>query len=219
MLTKNEEDYLKALYHLQFEQKLGKVSGRTLATLLDVSSASVSGMLKKLKAKGLVEYEKYGKLSLNTGGLEAAISLIRKHRLWETFLHNHMNFSWDEVHEVAEQLEHIQSKKLILELERFLEFPTHDPHGDPIPDADGRVRGTDRVLLSTIDPIHTCRLVAINDGSAKSLRQASDLGLSLNDTLVVTDRNKSGLLSLRIGEKESKVTKDFAENVFVEVID
>jgi len=219
MLTKNEEDYLKALYHLQHEQELGKVSGRTLASLMEVSSASVSGMLKKLKSKELVEYKKYGKLSLSDQGYEAAVSLIRKHRLWETFLHSHMNFSWDEVHEVAEQLEHIQSKKLILELERFLDFPTHDPHGDPIPGADGTVRGTDRVLLSTIEASHTCRLVAINDGSAESLRQASELGLSLNDELVVVVREKDDQLILRVGGVESKVSKDFAENVFVELVD
>lgn len=219
MLSKNEEDYLKGLYHLQHEQDLGKVSGRTLASHLEVSSASVSGMLKKLKAKDLVHYEKYGKLSLSVNGLQAAIILIRKHRLWETFLHQHMNFSWDEVHEVAEQLEHIQSKKLILELERFLNFPPHDPHGDPIPSADGSVRTLERTLLSSIAPRSSCRFIAINDASVESLRLASELGLSLRDELHVISRDINGLVSLMIREKEEQVSKDFTENVFVEVVE
>lgn len=218
MLSKNEEDYLKALYHLEHEQALGKVSGRTLASHLEVSSASVSGMLKKLKAKDLVNYEKYGKLSLSDNGLQEAIVLIRKHRLWETFLHQHMNFSWDEVHEVAEQLEHIQSKKLILELERFLDFPSHDPHGDPIPDADGSIRALERTLLSSIAPHNRCRLIAINDASVESLRLASELGLSLRDELQVLGQDQHGVVELRIGDRQEQVSKDFAENVFVEVI-
>ncbi len=219
MLTKNEEDYLKALYHLQYEQDLGKVSGRTMAAQMEVSSASVSGMLKKLKAKELVEFKKYGKLSLSSKGLDVAIVLIRKHRLWETFLCNHMNFSWDEVHEVAEQLEHIQSKKLIAELERFLEFPTHDPHGDPIPDADGGIRESERTLLIAIDPHNACRLVAINDSSTESLRLASELGLALNDKLEVKSIADNGHITLMIDKREKIVSKEFAENVFVEVIE
>jgi len=218
MLSKNEEDYLKALYYLEHEQKLGKVSGRTLASHLDVSSASVTEMLKKLKAKALVEYEKYGKLSLSKYGLEAAVTLIRKHRLWETFLHGHMNFTWDEVHDVAEQLEHIQSKKLILELERFLEFPSHDPHGDPIPDAQGKVRELKRSVLSSIAPSSICRLVAINDTSSASLKLASELGLSLRDELRVVNVSEDGEVTLGIGEREARVSKDFTQNVFVELI-
>ena len=219
MLSKNEEDYLKALYYLEHEQELGKVSGRTLASHLDVSSASVSEMLKKLKAKALVDYEKYGKLSLSKSGLEAAVNLIRKHRLWETFLHGHMNFSWDEVHDVAEQLEHIQSKKLILELERFLEFPSHDPHGDPIPDANGTVREVQRITLSSISPQKKCRLIAINDASVESLKLASELGLSLRDELIVVDVTSDAQVTLQIGADHVKVARNFAENVFVELIE
>jgi DtxR family Mn-dependent transcriptional regulator len=218
MLSKNEEDYLKALYYLEHEQELGKVSGRTLASHLDVSSASVTEMLKKLKSKALVDYEKYGKLSLSKSGLEAAVTLIRKHRLWETFLHGHMNFSWDEVHDVAEQLEHIQSKKLILELERFLEFPSHDPHGDPIPDANGKVRELKRSILSSMPPESKCRLIAINDSSTASLMLASDLGLSLRDELYVSSVSKGGEVTIRIGERLVLVPKDFSQNVFVELI-
>jgi DtxR family Mn-dependent transcriptional regulator len=134
-LSKHEEDYLKAIFQLQEKENSGPTESKDLASLLNVSAASVSGMLKKIREKGLVEHSKYGKVSLSNKGQIVAVNLIRKHRLWETFLHEHMNFSWDEVHDVAEQLEHIRSIKLIREMDKFLGFPKHDPHGDPIPDA------------------------------------------------------------------------------------
>jgi DtxR family Mn-dependent transcriptional regulator len=219
MLSKNEEDYLKALFYLQTEQEAGEISSRALADHLDISAASVSGMLKKLKAKGLVTYERYGKLKLSKEGYEIAVYLIRKHRLWETFLHRHMNFTWDEVHEVAEQLEHIHSKKLIDELDRFLDHPTQDPHGDPIPDAKGKIALIETVSLSRLEVGERCRLVSVSDGSVAFLKYVSQIGLALSSEIEVLDhREFDGSLLIRFNDKEESVSKTFAENVSVERI-
>ncbi len=122
-ITKNIEDYLKAIFNLVNESIDGRIGTNQLADYLELSPASVSSMLRKLKTENLVKYEKYGKLELSNKGNNLAIQLVRKHRLWETFLNKYMNFSWDEVHEVAHQLEHVKSPKLIKELDAFLGFP------------------------------------------------------------------------------------------------
>ena len=122
-LTSSTEDYLKAIFHLSVETDRNRVGTNQLAEYMGISPASVSVMLKKLREQDFVDYEKYGKIELTEKGYNIAVDLIRKHRLWETFLYRHMNFSWDEVHEVAHELEHIQSSKLIVELDNFLEFP------------------------------------------------------------------------------------------------
>ncbi|MBP6455146.1 MAG: metal-dependent transcriptional regulator [Chitinophagaceae bacterium] len=137
-LSKNEEDYLKALFYLLEKNEGDKIGNNQLAAYLNVSPASANNMLKKLKLKNLVQYEKYGKIEVTALGLRKAVFLVRKHRLWETFLHLTLNFNDEEVHEVAEQLEHIKSEKLIIELEKFLKFPSKDPHGETIPDISGK---------------------------------------------------------------------------------
>ena len=147
-LTSSIEDYLKAIFHLCSESPDQKAGTNQLAEFLQLSPASVSVMLRKLKQKQLVDYRKYGKISLTEEGYIEAVKLIRKHRLWETFLFRHMNFSWDEVHEVAHQLEHIKSDKLVEELDSFLGHPKSDPHGHVIPDAKGNFQGISRKLLS-----------------------------------------------------------------------
>ena len=150
-LTKNIEDYLKAIYYLIHEGGHQKAGINQLAEFLGLSPASVSVMIKKMKEKQLVHYQKYGKIELTKMGHEIALRLIRKHRLWETFLHRHMNFSWDEVHEVAHQLEHIHSPKLIRELDNFLGNPQRDPHGDAIPDEEGNFLVVVKKSLSELE--------------------------------------------------------------------
>ncbi|MEO0066766.1 MAG: hypothetical protein RI983_2092 [Bacteroidota bacterium] len=138
VLSYTEENYLKGLFKLTIELGEKEEAGTNeIAAQLGVKPASVNDMLKKLKDKKLIQYERYGKSSLTKEGKKRAIEIVRKHRLWETFLHEKLDFNWDEVHEVAEQLEHIQSKKLIDKLDQFLEYPSIDPHGDPIPNAKG----------------------------------------------------------------------------------
>ena len=132
MLSKSEENYLKAMYHLSAQAPKG-ISTNAIAKQLATKASSVTDMVKKLADKELVLYKKYQGVTLTKQGEKIAVNVIRKHRLWEVLLVDKLNFNWDEVHQVAEQLEHIQSEKLTNELERFLDYPTHDPHGDPIP--------------------------------------------------------------------------------------
>ena len=136
MFTLAEENYLKAIYHLEFKFQ-GGVSTNAVAEQLETKASSVTDMVQKLAEKGVVSYTKYKGTHLTSEGRKIAAKVVRKHRLWEVFLVNKLNFSWEEVHEVAEQLEHVKSLKLVNELDAFLEYPTHDPHGDPIPDKDG----------------------------------------------------------------------------------
>lgn len=138
VLSYTEENYLKGLFKLTLDIGAKEEAGTNeIASHLGIKPASVNDMLKKLKDKKLIKYEKYGKSSLTKEGKKLAIEIVRKHRLWETFLFEKLAFSWDEVHEVAEQLEHIQSKKLIDKLDQFLNYPAKDPHGDPIPNSKG----------------------------------------------------------------------------------
>jgi len=142
----SKENHLKAIFHLQNEQ--GVVTTNALAAALKTRPASVTDMLKKLKEQKLLLYERYKGFKLNNEGKKAAIQVIRKHRLWEYFLVKKLQFGWDEVHEIAEELEHISSKKLVDRLDAYLGFPGTDPHGDPIPDSQGRIHLHRQVSLS-----------------------------------------------------------------------
>jgi DtxR family Mn-dependent transcriptional regulator len=153
----SKENYLKAIFHLQNEQ--GIVTTNALASALQTKAASVTDMLKKLKAQKLLIYERYQGFKLNTEGRKIAVQIIRKHRLWEYFLVEKLNFGWDEVHEMAEELEHISSKKLIDRLDTFLGHPQTDPHGDPIPDCNGKFNQQKQVSLSEL-PINKIASVA-----------------------------------------------------------
>ena len=177
-------------------------------------------MIKKLKSKGYVLSQKYGKLDLTEQGRLIAVRLIRKHRLWETFLHNYLNFSWDEVHEVAEQLEHIKSHKLIDELDRFMKFPKKDPHGESIPSAEGEYILTPKLTLSSLTEGQFCQLVAVNDGSVNFLRYVSNIGLVLSSEIEILEvREFDNSMRIRFDNKEETITKKFADNVFVRIID
>ena len=218
-LTKSEEDYLKAIFQLVIDSESEKVGNNQLADYLDLSPASVNNMVKKLKAKELLKSERYAKLELTTEGKEIAVRLIRKHRLWETFLSKYLNFSWDEVHDVAEQLEHIKSAKLISELDRFMDFPKKDPHGEVIPNANGDFKTLEKVTLSSLKEGSKCKLVAVNDGSVEFLRYVSEIGLALSSQIeVVEKRTFDNSVKIKFGDTIETVSKKFADNVFVEII-
>lgn len=144
----SKENHLKAIFHLQ--QEHGVVTTTALAAALQTRPASVTDMLKKLKEQKLLIYERYKGFKLNNEGRKAALQVIRKHRLWEYFLVKKLQFGWDEVHEIAEELEHIAGKKLIDRLDAFLGFPESDPHGDPIPDGQGRLPARRQISLSQL---------------------------------------------------------------------
>ena len=146
----SKEDHLKPIFHLQQEQ--GMVTTNALAAALQTRPASVTDMLKKLKEQKLLNYERYKGFKLNNEGRKAAVQIIRKHRLWEYFLVKKLQFGWDEVHEIAEELEHISSRELIDRLDAFLGFPQSDPHGDPIPDSQGRLQIRRQLSLSELPP-------------------------------------------------------------------
>lgn len=219
-LTKSEEDYLKALFSLTHASENDKIGNNQLAEYLELSPASVNNMVKKLKKKELLMSERYGKLELTDLGSDIAVWLIRKHRLWETFLSKYLNFSWDEVHDVAEQLEHIKSEKLITELDRFMDFPKKDPHGEIIPDAAGHYRSEPKIMLSSLSAGDVCQLVSVNDGSVGFLKYVSQIGLALSSTIKVLEhRDFDGSIKIQFGKGTETVTKKFADNVFVKLVD
>jgi DtxR family transcriptional regulator, Mn-dependent transcriptional regulator len=217
MLSFTEENYLKALFQLTIESSPKKEAGTNeIAAHLGVKPASVNDMLKKLKDKKLVKYEKYGKSALTKDGKKWALEIVRKHRLWETFLYEKLEFTWDEVHEVAEQLEHIQSAKLINKLDKFLNYPSTDPHGDTIPNAKGEMDIIERKTLLTEEVGHLCKMVGVKDNSAAFLQYADKLGLSINQTIKLKGRQEfDDLIEIEVNGKRNSISPKFAENIIV----
>ncbi|SMC69467.1 metal-dependent transcriptional regulator [Pedobacter nyackensis] len=218
MLSYTEENYLKALLMLSFQNEERPEAGTNeMAAYLGVKPATATDMLKKLKEKELVTYQKYGKILLTELGREKATAILRKHRLWETFLYEKLDFSWDEVHEVAEQLEHIQSEKLVNKLEEFLDFPEFDPHGDPIPKANGDIPAIDKVLLSEVTAGEVCKVVAVKDTSAVFLQYLEKLNITIGTKFKVLEViDFDGSLSIQIEKEEPRsVSMKFAESLFV----
>ena len=217
MLSQTEENYLKALFHLTLEAVDKTEAGTNeLASHLNIKPATANDMLKKLKEKKLVSYEKYGKTSLTAEGRRRAIDIIRKHRLWETFLYQKLEFTWDEVHEVAEQLEHIQSPKLIDKLDKFLDHPEFDPHGDAIPNARGELKFQVRRTLSQVAIGKTCKMIAVKDNSASFLQYVMKVGLGISSKIKVLARQDfDALMEIEVNGKRSSVSQRFAENIYV----
>lgn len=217
MLSATEENYLKAIYALAHSSEK-KISNQLIADKLAINPASVTDMLKKLDEKKVIDYSRTNGASLTKEGFKLAAKVVRKHRLWETFLVENMNFSWDEVHEVAEQLEHIQSDKLLDELDKLLGYPKFDPHGDPIPDKNGKLPVIKSTPLSEIEAGKKVKLVNVIDNSPAFLRYLDKQGIALNDTLVVKeiqDFDRSILVQLK-GKKEVYLSAEAAKKILVE---
>ncbi|HIP32280.1 MAG TPA: metal-dependent transcriptional regulator [Crocinitomicaceae bacterium] len=217
MLSFTEENYLKTLVQLTvFSEGVEEVGVNSLAKNLSVKPATVSDMLRKLKEKSLVNYKKYGKISLTEEGKLAGMMVVRRHRLWETFLYQKLDFSWDEVHELAEELEHVYSSKLINGLDKFLEFPAFDPHGDAIPNAKGEIALPFRKTLSEISIGESCRIVAVKDNSTDFLQYADKIGLKIQDVItIVAKEDFDALTTILIRNEEFVVSPKFTENIFV----
>ena len=184
MHSSSEENYLKTIFKLQ-EQSGEIVINSDLARALEVHSASVTDMLKKMARKKLIHYEKSKGVRLTEKGKPVAIVIIRKHRLWELFLVEKLGFKWDEVHEIAEQLEHIDSEPLISRLDAYLGHPKSDPHGDPIPNADGVFSKSKSVLLSEMKKGNEGKFTGVIDHSASFLNYLDKIGISLGDTIKI----------------------------------
>jgi DtxR family transcriptional regulator, Mn-dependent transcriptional regulator len=215
MLSYAEENYLKSIYHLAESGK--EVLTNAIAEAMNTKAASVTDMLKKLSAKKLVAYEKYHGVQLTPEGKSEALMVVRKHRLWETFLVSKLGFAWHEVHDVAEQLEHIDSSLLIAKLDEFLGFPAADPHGHPIPDQHGKLQELRQASLneSTLHTPH--RVHAIRQDSPAFLQYLSKIGVYLGATVVVTDRvTFDGSLEIQIdSQKKIFISREAAENILV----
>ncbi|MBN9380040.1 MAG: metal-dependent transcriptional regulator [Chitinophagaceae bacterium] len=180
----SKENHLKAIFHLQHEQ--GIVTTNALAAALQTRPASVTDMLKKLKEQKLLLYERYKGFRLNNEGKKAAIQVIRKHRLWEYFLVKKLQFGWDEVHEIAEELEHISSKKLVDRLDAFLGFPDTDPHGDPIPDSQGRFLQRRQISLSELPLNKLAQVSAIASQTSEMLELLQYNHIQLGTRLLIS---------------------------------
>ena len=217
MLSYTEENYLKALLQLTHE-KAGKKDAGTneLAAHLNVKPATTNDMLKKLKEKKLVEYEKYGKSSLTREGKKKAIGIVRRHRLWETFLFEKLGFTWDEVHEVAEQLEHIQSAKLVDKLDEFLNFPSFDPHGDVIPNKKGEMKQLSKRTLDEEVTGHECIMIGVKDNSAAFLKYVDKVGLGIKRKIkVISKQPYDELIEIEVNGNRSSVSPKFASNIII----
>jgi len=216
-ISSTEENYLKAIFHLCEESQKNVTSTNTLAADLDIRPASVSAMLKKLKEKKLINYEKYGDVKLATLGKEIAVGIIRKHRLWEVFLVDTLGFTWDEVHEVAEQLEHIKSTKLIDKLDAFLLYPKLDPHGDPIPSAKGEIKKINRIRLNEACAGEKYEIVGVSDTSSQLLqfliKQNIGLGTKI-EVIHIHELDASALVQLSNG-KRITITLEAAKSIQV----
>ncbi len=187
MLSSTEENYLKAIYKIS-ERDNKAASTNAISKEMKTTAASVSDMLQRLSSKGLTHYEKYKGVTLTEKGNKIATALIRKHRLWEVFLVEKLDFTWDEVHELAEQLEHIQSIELVNRLDKFLGNPKFDPHGDPIPNADGIFTHRRQVELSELEIGESGALVGVQEDSSTFLQYLDKMGLKLGVELKVLEK-------------------------------
>jgi len=217
-MTFSEENYLKSIYHLTTRLD-SEVSTNAIAEMMETKASSVTDMLKKLAEKDLINYKKYQGVSLTESGKLTAKMIVRKHRLWEVFLVEKLHFSWDEVHDIAEQLEHIKSEKLINKLDDFLGNPTEDPHGDPIPDAQGRIIAIEKQLLSELLASQSGICVGVKDNSSDFLKYLDKQQIGLGTKIEVLAKESFDLsLKIKVNDVEIAISNKIAGNLFVKVI-
>ncbi|PKB16591.1 metal-dependent transcriptional regulator [Flavobacterium sp. 5] len=217
-MTFSEENYLKSIYHLTTSLD-SEVSTNAIAEIMETKASSVTDMLKKLADKNLVNYKKYQGVSLTDTGKLSAKMIVRKHRLWEVFLVEKLDFSWDEVHDIAEQLEHIKSEKLINKLDDFLGNPTEDPHGDPIPDAQGRIIAIEKQLLSELQANQSGICVGVKDNSSEFLKYLDKQQIGLGTNIDVVTKEAFDLsLKIKVNGFEMTISNKIASNLFVKVL-
>lgn len=219
ILSQTEENYLKTIFKLT-ESETKTVTTNGIAAQMNTAAASVTDMIKRLAEKGVINYEKYKGVTLTQSGDQKARSLVRKHRLWEVFLVQWLHFSWDEVHELAEQLEHIQSEELVERLDIFLNYPKFDPHGDPIPDQDGNITERKQVLLSSIESGSGGVTVGVNEHSSAFLKYLDRLGINIGTRIDVSevfefDGSRKVLLN---NEVEIMLSGKICENIYIKTL-
>lgn len=215
MLSLTEENYLKAIYHLS-DGGSKSVLTNELAEAMNTKAASVTDMVKKLSAKEVISYEKYYGVNVTPKGKNEALMVIRKHRLWETFLVQKLGFSWDEVHEVAEQLEHINSARLIEKLDEFLGFPKVDPHGDPIPDHKGKLKVQPQIAIDQLPIGYQGKIAAVKDSDSNLLKYLDKIGAKPGTKikiLGIEDYDES--MEILIDDHRIFISKEVSQNILV----
>ncbi|UII24055.1 metal-dependent transcriptional regulator [Fulvivirga ligni] len=216
MLSFTEENYLKTIYHI-FEETSAPVSTNSIAEAMNTKAASVTDMIKKLSAKGVISYQKYKGVKISETGEKEALQVIRKHRLWETFLVEKLKFNWDEVHDVAEQLEHIKSPLLIKRLDEFLGHPKYDPHGDPIPDENGEFKAKPQTPLSQCENGQEGIVISVKDASSTFLQYVGKIGVYIGAKIRVMEKVEfDGSLEILIDNKRTIfISKEVSENIWI----
>ncbi len=215
--TLSEENYLKAIYKIGKPGFTEKISPTAIAEALSNNPASVVDMIKKLVDKKLISYEKTKGVKFTDKGKNAALLIVRKHRLWEVFLLEKLGYSWDEVHDIAEQLEHIHHPDLADRLDNFLGFPQFDPHGDPIPKSNGDLPITSNTTLEEIEPGKKCQVVGVKDTSTPFLQYLKQLTVGIGTKISIVEKIAyDGSLVIKIGTGgNTTVSKKFSENILV----
>ena len=210
----SEENYIKSIYHLQVLHQ--RVNTMMLAEMVKTKAASVTEMLKKLHKKKLIDYEPYKSFILTDSGNKIALNIIRKHRLWEFFLVNKLGFNWDQVHDIAEELEHINSLELISRLDEYLQFPSFDPHGDPIPNSKGKITDLKRSNLIEIPLKKTVVVSQIKDQSINMLDLLKHFKIGIGTKIKVTKRFEfDGSVEIKIDQMPNAIlSNQVAKNIY-----
>lgn len=212
--TTSEENYLKTIYHLQEIE--GTVSTNALAEKLKAKPASITDMMKKLNAKKLLNYKPYYGFSLSNEGKKIAVAIVRRHRLWEYFLSEKLGFSWNEVHHLAEELEHVESKELINRLDAFLGFPPFDPHGDPIPDQKGKMQNVRKIQLPQFPLQQIAEVVQVTNQSPEMLELLHHKNIGIGTQLEVKRHFQfDGSIEIKVRNTLLNISAQVAENIYV----
>jgi len=210
----SEENYLKTIFHLQTNDD--NVTTNELAEKLHTRPASITDMMKKLKIRKLVNYQPYQGFRLTPEGKKVALSIIRRHRLWEYFLADKLKFSWDEVHEVAEQLEHVSNKKLIDKLDEYLAFPKFDPHGDPIPDTNGKMETGKQINLSALPVNKPAKVCFIANQSELLVEHLNEKKINIGASIIIKRKfSFDDSLEIKLDNKLLTISNQLAKNIFV----
>jgi DtxR family transcriptional regulator, Mn-dependent transcriptional regulator len=214
----SQEDYLTAIYRNLDDA--GEIKPNLLAEKLEISNAAVTDMLRKLSRDGFVDYKKYKSIKLTNDGESYAKNMLRRHRIWEVFLHQTLGMSWDKVHDEAEKLEHSSSDELINRLEEFLDYPEVDPHGYPIPDKNGKIKKSKFVVAITeLNENDTAKVIRVNDDVKNLLSYITKIGISLGKEILIKDKLEfDGSILIKINGNEINLSNKVASNIFVEKI-
>lgn len=216
-LTQSEENYLKTIFHLQQGQEA--VSTNAVAEAMRTRAASVTDMLKKLNAKKLLHYKPYYGFYLSAEGKKLATHIIRRHRLWEVFLSHKLKFGWDEVHSLAEELEHVSSKKLIDKLDAYLGYPLVDPHGDPIPDSNGKLKPSNQLNLTDLPENELAQVVSVTDQSKAMLDDLTEKNIAIGTRIEIRKRSLfDQSLQVKVKNKHITLTEQLARHLFVKKV-